>query len=151
MSVLKNITAYYIKTKDIQDPILKEKVEKDVLDVFQKNFEPGDEKYVAFGEDDFMYLFVEDYKVKSVLNYLLENDLVVSHRDVTDEIISGEIYDDVDFKSIYETTDEYELQFKKVFDTFILKNVSPDNVLDKINEKGIESLTDVDKEILKNG
>jgi hypothetical protein len=166
MSVLKNISAYYIKSKSFDDPILKEKVEDGVVEVFTKYFEPEDEKYIAIGDnDDFMFLFVEEYKVKALLGYLTENDLVTSYREVSNDIINGDIYDNEDFKSLYFTDKEtierfkselgddfvYETQFKRVFDNFILKNVTPDNILDKINEKGIEYLTDIDKEILKNG
>lgn len=166
MSVLKNITAYYIKTKTFDDPILKEKIEDGVVEVFTKYFEPEDENYIAIGDnDDFMFLFVEDYKVKALFNYLTDNDLVISCKEISNDIINGDIYDNEDFKSVYYANQEtiekfksefgddfvYEPEFKKVFDNFIVKNVTPDNILDKINEKGIESLTDIDKEILKNG
>lgn len=175
MTTLKNTRAYYIKTKSSGSESLDKEIEDGLIkEVFAKYFELGDEKYIAIGEgnkcgegtneidDGFFYFFLEDYKVNKTLNYLLKHDVVETHKDVTDDIISGDIYDDEDFKSLYFPDSEtvkkfksmfgddyvYEPEFKKAFDNFILKNVSPDNVLDKINKRGIDSLTDIDKQIL---
>ena len=171
MSVLKNITAYYIQFKDESSisPGKLEKVFTGFEDLCVKILDEDDSKFIASQNSkydgsgyDFLYLFFEDYKIKSIIDYLVDNGVVDSHKDVTSDIITGDIYDIEDFKKVYYGFDEsiklfedkglkYVPEFKKTFDEFILKNVTTDNILDKINEKGIEYLTDIDKEILKNG
>lgn len=170
MSVLKNITSYYIRLKDEKSisPSDLEKTFAGFEDLCAKILDEEDAKFLVAENSkydgsgyDFLYLFFEDYKIKAILDYLTENGVVDSHKDVTSDIISGDIYDIEDFKKVYYGFDEsiklhkdngldYRPEFKSKFDNFIVKNVTPDNILDKINEKGIDYLTDIDKEILKN-
>lgn len=167
MSILKNITAYYIKTKEIKDPILKECIEDGILEIFKKVFDVEDTKFIVFGNEkydgsgyDFLYLFVEEFKTKQIINFLSENNVLDVAEDVTNDIKTSKIYDNNDFSKVYfgypeskdireELGDKYTEEFKYIFDNFILDNLTPDDILDKINERGIESLTDIDKKILE--
>ena len=39
-------------------------------------------------------------------------------------------------------------EFKSMFDSFLLKNLDSDKVLDKLSSKGMDKLSDIDKIIL---
>lgn len=146
MSFTKNTSAFYIKVKNVEDPTINEIYENQLIDFFSKNFELGDEKYIAFGyKNDSIFLFVEEYKIKLLLSWLEKKDLILSYKDISNDIINGDIYDSEEFNHSYNNDEE----FKKVFDKFILENVDVDNILDKINRKGIECLTEIDRIILK--
>ena len=63
----------------------------------------------------------------------------ISKTDVTDKVISGEI------QKLYPEVEKFT---PKLFENFRLDNTTIDDVLDKINDKGIESLDDIDKKVL---
>ena len=118
---------------DIQDKILNEIT--DVLD-------PGDMDNVVSEEyDDSEYMFFRLSKMKvmricSILEPYVNFDLV----EVSENIIKGETKD---FDFIVSNT-----QFKSFFDNYRLDVAEVDDILDKINNKGIENIDEIDKIIL---
>jgi hypothetical protein len=118
---------------DIQDKILNEI--SDVLD-------PGDMDNVVSEEyDDSEYMFFRLSKMKvmricSILEPYVNFDLV----EVGENIIKGETKD---FDFIVSNT-----QFKSFFDNYRLDVADVDDILDKINNKGIENIDEIDKIIL---
>ena len=93
----------------------------------------SDVKYIEISDNDDIFLRLLDYKVTEIVN-LLEKYFKVIKEDITDKIINGMIYPDVDYK---------------FFKTFRMENTSIDDILDKIFEKGIECLDKIDRTILK--
>lgn len=118
---------------DIQDKILNEI--SNVLD-------PGDMDNVVSEEyDDSEYMFFRLSKMKvmricSILEPYVNFDLV----EVGENIIKGETKD---FDFIVSNT-----QFKSFFDNYRLDVADVDDILDKINNKGIENIDEIDKIIL---
>ena len=118
---------------DIQDKILNEI--SDVLD-------PGDMDNVVSEEyDDSEYMFFRLSKMKvmricSILEPYVNFGLV----EVGENIIKGETKD---FDFIVSNT-----QFKSFFDNYRLDVADVDDILDKINNKGIENIDEIDKIIL---
>lgn len=88
---------------------------------------------------DVMYALMDELDVAN----MNEVSAIVGFRyeliDVTKEAINGEIEE----LKTYET-------LKELIENFLRKNLTINMVLDKINEKGIDSLNDVDREILNN-
>jgi len=149
MEELKNIKTYYLKSKEIDDN------NKYVFNEFVKFassiLEPEDYKYIVIDSENhdgsgygFMFLLFEETKSKQVINFFDKLGVLDQYKDVTNDIHTSKIFDNKDFNSVYSSK-----EFKHIFDEFIYKNLSVDDILDKINERGINSLTKIDKEILK--
>lgn len=88
-----------------------------------------------------MFIRLLDYKVDEVCNILYKYGFEFSKYDVTESVIKGN------------TQKEYPEVAKLtpyLFEDFRTENTSIDDVLDKINEMGIDSLDDIDKSVLKN-
>lgn len=127
--VSENINEYNIDSTD-NHPIYEEL--SDCLD-------PGDVDYLGFTNDDDIFVRLVDYKVDRITT-VLSKYFEFTKTDVSDKVISGEI------QKLYP---EVETITPKLFKKFRLDNETVDDVLDKINEGGIESLDKVDKKILK--
>jgi hypothetical protein len=96
-------------------------------------------KYIGFSDSEDFFVRFEGLKFNKVLS-VLKKHFELTATDVTDKVISGEI------QKLYP---EVESLTPELFTDFRLDNTSTDDVLDKINFTGIESLDEIDKEILK--
>jgi len=109
-------------------------------------FEEDDDKFIAvdvIDNRDVLFFFIEQSKVDSFVNLLRESNLLYSSDNVTEKILLGDFVG-----TKYENVMKRD-EFKPMFDKFLLKNLDYDKVLDKINIKGINKLTDIDKVILE--
>jgi len=100
-----------------------------------------DNKYIGFTDDNKIFIRLLDYKFKRFCNLLSKYDIEFDVKDVTQDVIKGDIqkkYPDVE-----ELTPH-------LFEDFRYDNTSIDDILDKINERGIDSIDFIDKSILKN-
>jgi hypothetical protein len=78
---------------------------------------------------------LEDSKIERITTVFVKY-FIINRTDVTEKVMNGEIqleYPEVD---------------KKFFEQFRLDNTTLDDVLDKINKFGIESLDHIDRTIL---
>lgn len=144
-NVLKNNAVTMIKMNILTDA-QNEIFEKIVEPAMSKIFDENDDKFIAVEEingADVLFLFVEERKVNELINLLEEHDMIEFTKEVSEELLMGDL--DVEYLSMM-MSDE----FKSMFDSFILKNLDSDMILDKIIAKGIESLSDNDKIILEN-
>ena len=98
--------------------------------------EEGDAKNLGFTKDKAMFAALEEAKLEK-LSDLMNKYFIISKTDVTEQVISGQIQA------------EYPEVEKELFENFRLENTTIDNVLDKINRLGIESLDYIDKAILE--
>lgn len=99
-----------------------------------------DIKYIGFADDFNIFIRLSDTKVSGICKLLKKYNIKYSINSVTDKVISGEVqrlYPDV------------EKLTPHIFENFRLENETVDNVLDKINTEGINSLDCIDKIILK--
>jgi hypothetical protein len=83
------------------------------------------------------YIITSRYIFTRIILFLRQKDIDFEFEDITEEVLIGKIK----FKNTF---------FDKDIIEYIEKNITTDNILDKINYSGIESLTDSDKEKLKN-
>lgn len=72
-----------------------------------------------------------------IILFLRNNEIDFEYEDISDEILIGQM----SFK------DE---DFQKDIDDFIKENITVDCILDKINQFGIDCLSEVDRKFLKN-
>lgn len=100
-----------------------------------------DGKYIGFTEDNKIFVRLLDYKFTNFCNLLYKYNIDFDFCDVTDSVIKGDIQKKY---PVVENLTPY------LFEDFRYDNTSIDNILDKINERGIESIDEIDKNILKN-
>ena len=101
----------------------------------------GDDKLLGFTNSENIILRLFEHKVKEICSLFEKYGFELTVSDVTDKVICGDMQ--LEYPEVQELT-------PKIFDIFRLENETIDNVLDKINERGIESLDYIDQEILKN-
>lgn len=98
---------------------------------------------IAFCENeeshDILYTFLNDFKNDELFKLFDKHKVLIHFSDITNEVL----------KQINMNKSLVDGEFKPLFDEFITENLTIDLILDKINEVGIESLTDVDYRILK--
>lgn len=92
-----------------------------------------DLNYIEVCDDDNIFLNLLDYKVDEIVN-LFEKYFKVVKEDITNNIIKGKLYPNIDYN---------------LFKKFRIENTSIDDILDKICEKGMISLDVIDMIILK--
>lgn len=106
-----------------------------------------------FQEDDgsyISYMIISNEGVTSYLDIMKRNGIGIKVEDVSDKILKNKLYLKEELlphaKDI--NVDPYH-DFVRSLDKWIKIRLSPDDVLDIINECGVDSLKDIHKEILK--
>ena len=98
---------------------------------------------IAFCENeeshDILYTFLNDFKNEELSKLFEKHKVLIHFSDITKDVL----------KKINLNKSLSSGEFKPLFDEFISENLTIDFILDKINEVGIESLTDFDYKILK--
>jgi len=137
--------AYLIRFKRIENlGYLKTKI----FPQFNSILNEDDFKHLAIAEDkngrDVMVLFVEQTKAKAFINICSIKKLIIEYpRDITNDLIYNNIKEKVILKMM-----EKSSEFKPAFDTFFRKHLTVDIVLEKISKSGMDSLTEIEREIL---
>ncbi len=142
-NAMKYNSVMMIKTKLFNDS-MDEAFENVVEPQMHKIFDEGDENFMAiedFNGQDVMFFFVEEHKVKALLDLLNAHGMVEFSKEVSEDILMSDLEDEF----LNMMNDE---EFKSKFDTFIMKHLDVDTVLDKIGAKGMDSLTENDKSVL---
>lgn len=106
-------------------------------------------EHIAIEEDDSgndcLVMFVSVSIVDELILFCEEEKIVQQHFDITHQLLLGDSIPSVVSQMINSE------EFKTVFDRFFSKNMTIDLVLEKISRSGEQSLTEIDKKILKNG
>jgi len=83
------------------------------------------------------YIITSRYVLTRIILFFRQRNIEFSYDDITDDVFFNQVkFDDEDFN--------------KNIDEFIKENITVDHILDKINQFGIDSLTDNDKIKLQN-
>lgn len=100
---------------------------------------------ICVGNTDMKEVIITDMgpdQFISLINYIKNIGIPVSNYDITKMILSG-LFDDNVFSVVNDSEEN------KIFiENFISDNLTIDDVLDKINKSGIDSLTDFEKKVL---
>lgn len=134
---------HYFKIRIIND----ENFENKIAAGLSKILEQADEKNIAvedFNDYEVLYMFIEDTKISKLENLFESNEILLESRDVTDDTLMA-VNQGSDFINTFK-----DPSYKKMLESFLRNYLTTDMILDKILERGIESLTDLDREILEN-
>jgi hypothetical protein len=140
---MKHNKLYLIKTLSVKKGVnltddLQEMILTKIANVLDKN---DDKDMIVESVDDkeFMFFRLSYMKVMRICS-ILEPYINYSVDEISDKVILGDV-DEYDF--IIDNDD-----LSKFFNSFRLDNASVDDILDKILDKGINSLDEIDKLIL---
>ena len=131
----------YFKIAQLED----EKIQKSILFETAEILDEEDENLMAvedFKEFEVIYSFLPSYKSERFKNLLEKFGILIDHKDITEDILMAREKGDEFIKTFKDEN------YRKVLERFLEKNLSVDMILDKINEQGIQSLSEIDKGIL---
>lgn len=135
-TIMKSNNIYFVrftKSSDIEDNA--HPIYQDLSNALDKE----DGKYLGFTNGEDLFIRLVYFKVQKVLDVFTKNGFEFEVTDVTSDVISGDIQ---------KKFPEVEKLTPYMFDNFRIENTSVDDVLDKILEKGINSIDNIDKIIL---
>jgi hypothetical protein len=116
----------------------------EILDVFK---ESPNINYARGIINTGMFIIIESIDI--IEKFLITNGIKHEIFDVSDKFIKGEM-DILDYTELVIDEEYFTFnEFKIELNNYLLSNTTVDMVLDKISEKGIESLTPFDKMILE--
>jgi len=125
------------------DPIYENDIKSDIKDIM--GFQ--DYRMVVCQEDNngifTVMSFLNNNEVNGIDFIFSKYNMLIGSSDITDDVLSGR------YQSQYPDTFNHRV-YKSIMEDFILENANVDNILDKISEYGVESLTNDDKIILGN-
>ena len=135
-TIMKSNNIYFVrftKSSDIEDNA--HPIYQDLSNALDKE----DGKYLGFTNGEDLFIRLVYFKVQKVLDVFTKNGFEFEVTDVTSDVISGDIQ---------KKFPEVEKLTPYMFDNFRIENTSVDDVLDKILEKGLNSIDNIDKIIL---
>ena len=135
-TIMKSNNIYFVrftKSSDIEDNA--HPIYQDLSNALDKE----DGKYLGFTNGEDLFIRLVYFKVQKVLDVFTKYGFEFEVTDVTSDVISGDIQ---------KKFPEVEKLTPYMFDNFRIENTSVDDVLDKILEKGINSIDNIDKMIL---
>lgn len=99
-----------------------------------------DQRYIGFTDNDDVFVRLPESKIREICDIFGKYGFKFKVLDVTNYVIMG------DAQRKYP---EVEKLTPKIFESFRLENTTIDDVLDKINDRGMDSLDEIDRLILK--
>ena len=135
-TIMKSNNIYFVrftKSSDIEDNA--HPIYQDLSNALDKE----DGKYLGFTNGEDLFIRLVYFKVQKVLDVFTKYGFEFEVTDVTSDVISGDIQ---------KKFPEVEKLTPYMFDNFRIENTSVDDVLDKILERGINSIDTIDKMIL---
>ena len=138
---------YYLKFRTITDLKLEKRVSEELLHIFKTIITEDDKSQIAFGEledgSNSLFLFIDKSKIDQIIKYSESNNILEFSKEISMDILMDRIESD-DFHKTFFKRDE----FTNMLNNFIRENLTIDIVLDKINENGIDSLKELDYQVL---
>ena len=96
-----------------------------------------------FTSHEVLYTFLEKEKVVRLKNLFESYDLLIDDKELTQEVLKTKFMND-EFQETFSDS-----EYSRILEDFMFRNLTVDDVLDKISASGYESLTSLDKKILK--
>lgn len=91
-----------------------------------------------------LFAFLYNWEVVPLTKIFKKYGMLLDHEDITNDVIMRKLPGDY-----YKDSFEF-VTYRKILNEFIEINTTTDHILDMISESGIESLTQFQKNILKN-
>jgi hypothetical protein len=105
-------------------------------------------RFVEYVDNNFncMFCIVNDYDIDDLSNLYKTLSVKFKMEDLTKNVLLG---DDIKISYLSERGFDVSIDIDNLIKEFYKENVTADDILDKINLKGIKSITKIDKLILK--
>ena len=121
-------------------------LEDKLAEVLQMFLDRDKDKYNFIGAEsddkEYSILSLESHKIDKLQSLMQNFEIPYTLKNVTQQVLIGDF--DEDIKLVYEDS-----EYNKIFiHDFQKDNLTIDDILDKINKFGSQSLTDLDKQIL---
>lgn len=134
------------KAKYLVNSILDEDPNLMIDEIYQL-FDPGDEIYIAsksLNSIEISFIFFEEDKCKALLEACEKMGTLINYKDFTYEFLNGNYDKITDFDIVF--IEEFNIS---VLNNYLEEELDIDMILDKIIERGINSLTTFEKRILE--
>lgn len=143
----------YIKTKNTENlnvPELVESVGEILSKYLNQEGELDDDCFVCIngteGETEENFMFMDEETTNNLIEFYREYNFLIEHKDITLDVKNGSCEMN-DFKKCFNDKDSSDINVK-VLHTFLQKNMTTNDVLDKISAYGLDRLTESDKKLL---
>lgn len=137
--------ALFIKCSKVNN----EQEDSQLTRTLELHFDEEDRWLVALNDDDEKYeqfiLFWESHKCQQMINLVESFDLLVESKDLSRIILTDVLPESI--RTIFKDDPNFEDLIAK----FIEQNATIDDVLDKISNIGIQSLSEFEKALLEKG
>jgi hypothetical protein len=137
---IKSNKVYHIKFTKLVDTGNTDDFTHPIYGELSQLIEKDEQCLIGFTDSEDLVARVLDFKLKEICSLFEKHGFEFDVIDVTQEVINGQ------FQKEYP---EVQVLTPNIFDDFRFDYLTVDDVLDKINETGIDSLDDIDKKILK--
>ena len=116
------------------------------VDKFENEQVVEDFGYDGNNPTGIMFTFLPEDQTQKMIDALTKFDLIIECNDVTDSVLMNDF--DTNKKWIELFVEDNVSNFSNILENFLLNNLTKDMVLDKMNEKGFDSLTQTDLVVL---
>lgn len=98
---------------------------------------------------EYLYIFLPEHQIKAFVNLIHQYEIkLYTDVDFTEELLNIVTTNKLsDFKNQFVL--DYNIEFDELIDIFYDNHITVDMVLDKINDHGVNSLTERDYKVLK--
>lgn len=108
--------------------------------------------YIEFVDKDGfigMFLSTSDLNLRKLIDFYVSKSIKFSFEDCTKDVLLDRGIDVDGYKLLLSLDKDAKSEIDSLVSRFYQDNIDVDSILDKINEKGITSLTEFDKKVLK--
>jgi len=143
---MKFISVVTRSSQDEIDDLLLKMSHQDVLEI-EKIYSSFDfVEYTNTSGNECMFCIVDDYELNKISKCYKKHNITFKFIDLTKDVLF-----DNDFKINYKNQYGFNIKQRAIelMSIFKKQNTTPDVILDKILEKGIDSLTDFDHSVLE--
>ena len=126
----------------------------DVLEDFRDMYEIDMSDFMLVKESpctkyEYLYIFLPEHQIKTFVNLIHQYEIkLYTDVDFTEELLNIVTTNKLsDFKNQFVL--DYNIEFDELIDIFYDNHITVDMVLDKINDHGVNSLTERDYKVLK--
>ena len=143
-------TVTFFKITNITEEAQQEAILLDLLEFMSEDeLEANivyDAGYSGDAEHELVFAFVTDVQAEKIRTVFENHNILVVVNDVTADVLMGDFETNGKWQELFDA--ESIMNFKTTLDEFLRNNLTVDIVLDKISEKGMDSLTEIDFQVL---
>lgn len=143
-------TVTFFKITNITEEAQQEAILLDLLEFMSEDeLEENivyDAGYSGDAEHELVFAFVTDVQAEKIRTVFENHNILVVANDVTADVLMGDFETNSKWQELFD--EESIMNFKPTLDEFLRNNLTKDLVLEKITEKGMDALTEIDFKVL---